>query len=717
MYIPFPYQTECLEAVQNAREEGMQRALIVMASGLGKTVTMALDVKKWHAWRGQGRVLFLCHNNNILAQAKATFQAVHGLARSYGYFHGNEKRLHRVDFLFASLQTMERYKEVFGPNEFPYVMVDEGHHSQAKTYKSTIEYFKPEFLLGATATPDRLDHGDIRDIFGSETYYLPLEEAIGRGLLTPVDYRLITDEIQLSGLLAGAQARHISTVELNRRIFIPKRDEEIAKLIIEHAAEFEDPRTMIFCPTIRYCEHLASFIPDSFPIHSRMPERERAEKLEMFQEGMVNAVLTVNAFNEGIDVPQANLIVFLRSTVSRTIFHQQLGRGLRKSEGKNKVTVLDFVGNCERIRMIHNLWQSIKDATVKRRTGYAQVGAIEPMTLNVDSVEFTEKVYPLFKLMETAILPSRESLVAHLQSEKKRLGRTPTMRDAREASREKRGPSTQTIIRVFGSFNNALEAAGLQVGQRRSKDLSKPTLIAQLQAEAKRLGRTPTLRDIKIASREQRTVSHGVFDRMFGSFGEALRAAGFKTRNVPRGQLTKRSLIAGLRKEAKRLGRTPRRGSMPDGHAYRRVFGSWDNALEAAGLTPNHTPRYTKEELLSQLKRESAKLGRAPTTREIKEMARKRQMASEPTFIRNFGSLKTALEEAGVAKRKAPGRLPNPKDKLISQLQVEAKLLGWVPSVKDIRIASKARRTASEASFSRAFGSYSSALRAAGLLA
>ncbi len=417
MYNPYPYQTECLDAVEGARNRGLKTALIVMASGLGKTVTMAFDAKKFRERRRNGRVLFLCHNNDILYQAKTTFQAVNGLDHSYGYYHGEEKSLHHVDFLFASFQTMDQSRELFDPGEFAYIVVDESHHSQAETFLATINYFKPEFLLGATATPDRADMLDIRDIFGQEVYYLPLEEAMARGLVTPVDYRLLTDEIVKEAVLNLGEDNRVSLAELNRTVFIPRRDEEIAQIIARHTADLSEPRVMIFCTSIRHCEHLAKYIPDSFSIHSLIPERERAIRLEMFRQGIINTVLVVNAFNEGIDIPQANVVVFLRSTTSNIVFLQQLGRGLRRSEGKDKVIALDFVANCERIKMVHTMWRTVEDAMPKYDKERELEGETQhPMSLDVQGIEFVETIVPLIQLMDR-VRPTRVSEVLELARE------------------------------------------------------------------------------------------------------------------------------------------------------------------------------------------------------------------------------------------------------------------------------------------------------------
>ena len=398
MFAPFDYQQECLAVVDAVRQDRIKRALVVMASGLGKTVTVAFDAKAWRQ-KHKGRFLYLCHQNDILYQAKTTIEGIVDQGYTYGYFHGQEKAANDVDFLFASLQTMKRHKKSFDPKEFGYIAVDESHHSSADTYRSTIEYFTPEFLLGVTATPDRLDQLNIRDIYGEEVYSLPLDEAMARGLVSPVDYRLLTDEIQLSRFIETDKGR-MSISKLNRAIFIPRRDKEIAKIIAGHVKGIKNPRVIIFCNSTQHCDHLAKIIPSSFAIHSHVPQKERAVRLELFRQGLVSTVLAVDVFNEGIDIPQANVIVFLRSTDSLTVFLQQLGRGLRKSEEKEKVTVLDFVANCERIKMVNDLYESVKRLKAGVSKGSGSSGAIEPMTLNINTAGFKEKVLPILQILE-----------------------------------------------------------------------------------------------------------------------------------------------------------------------------------------------------------------------------------------------------------------------------------------------------------------------------
>lgn len=424
MFTPYDYQNDCLSILARVRKEGAKTALIVMASGLGKTVTVAFDMLRWLSERG-GRILYLCHQNDILAQARTTFEAILGSSYTYGYYNGYEKDIHRVTCLFASFQTMEGHNGQFKPDEFDYIVVDESHHTGAATYLSVIRYFTPKFLLGATATPDRYDGRNIRQVYGDEVFYLPLEEALVRGLLSPIDYRLLTDEIQLDGILETPVGK-LSIKYLNSKIFVPKRDEEIARIVAEHAKEFAEPKIIYFANTIPHCDHLASVIPESFAIHSKVHAKERLVRLELFRQGAINAVLTVDCFNEGIDIPQANVIVFLRSTASPTIFLQQLGRGLRRVQGKDKVTVLDFVGNCERIKMLKEINDEIERrkniflAERKKthpRPGYNEDGAVvKPMQIDIKTIAFSEKIVQILDII-SRIKPKTVAEIPRLLAE------------------------------------------------------------------------------------------------------------------------------------------------------------------------------------------------------------------------------------------------------------------------------------------------------------
>jgi len=346
------YQVECLDALQRVRDEGKTVALVQMATGLGKTTVVASDVKRFMDENPGSRVLFLCHQNEILRQARQRFKHVLGDGRySFGTFNGKTKAGFDADCVFASFQTMGNWRDRFEPDAFDYIVVDESHHGKAETYEPTLKYFDPKFMLGVTATPDRKDLKDIREIFGEEIYTKSLSEALAEGLLARPDYRVIVDSIE--NRLPPDE--RVSLADLNKTFFIPKRDEEIARIIGERLAAVDQPRAIIFCPSIEHSERMQALIEGSKVINSGMGHTEREQVLKAFRNRELNTLITVDLFNEGIDVADANAIIFLRSTQSETIFLQQLGRGLRKMPGKDSVLVLDFVANCDRLIMIERL--------------------------------------------------------------------------------------------------------------------------------------------------------------------------------------------------------------------------------------------------------------------------------------------------------------------------------------------------------------------------
>jgi superfamily II DNA or RNA helicase len=356
---PHAYQVPIIKDVAKAlKRDG--KTLMVMATGTGKTITGALVVQK--ILRSKERMLFLCHTNDILRQSMLAYGKVFNGSRSMGMFTGEEKVDPKtVQFLFASFQTMNGWKSKFDPKAFDMIVVDESHHAQAETYRPTIEYFRPKFLLGKTATPDREDGKNIRDLFGAPSVTLSLEEAIARKYLSDIDYKLMTvgtaSRDAINELKRRVQAgERITLRELNDNIFIERLDADIADDILSYKAQ-----GIIFCTDIKQAEGMAKLLKKARPYHSKLDRNELDADLEGFRRGRIKYLLTVNMFNEGIDVPDTELVVFLRSTESRTVYLQQLGRGLRKSPGKTKVTVLDFVGNCDRIKMVSDFMGKIDD--------------------------------------------------------------------------------------------------------------------------------------------------------------------------------------------------------------------------------------------------------------------------------------------------------------------------------------------------------------------
>jgi superfamily II DNA or RNA helicase len=352
---PFDYQRFALDRLEQHFKEN-NRALLVMASGLGKSFVAANWVKPRLS---RGRALVLCHDTNILAQLMQEFREEMDNGFTFGSFNGEIKETEKVDVLFATFQTFREWMKTFFPSEFATVIIDESHHSEANTYRPVVEYFKPEKFLAMTATPDRADGRDIRKLFGEEVVNICLEEAIASGWLTPIEYHLVIDDLNAKVLKeilheVGVSRRRVSMREVNETIFIRKRDEEIARQIQDFGK-----KTIVFCEGTEHAQNFSQYLPGAKTFHSGNPFQHNQEVLADFRVGKLQYILAVNKFNEGIDVPDAEMIVFLRRTESPTVFLQQLGRGLRKQKGKDKVIVLDFVGNCDRVLDVQQMMEKI----------------------------------------------------------------------------------------------------------------------------------------------------------------------------------------------------------------------------------------------------------------------------------------------------------------------------------------------------------------------
>lgn len=639
---PRPYQTECLEAIFKAIASGENRALVVMASGLGKTLTSAFAIRNYFKDRDFGRVLVLCHSEVILSQSKDKLKEYFGDEYSYGMYTSSNKTAHRTDFLFATFQTMKERRTEFEKDAFNYIVVDEAHHSHAHTYFPTIRYFKPEFLLGLTATPDRLDGQNIEEIYGTPVYELDFVEATNRGLLAECDYQLVLDDMSQEKLDECLESKDkLSISQLNRTVFMPKRDEEIVRLINKYSAEQQDPKTMIFCRSIEHARRIAKIMgEDAVLVHRNQSKLANNLAIDAFRQGKVHAIVSVQMLNEGVDVPDANIIVFLRNTVSKTVFYQQLGRGTRLSPGKYKVKVLDFVANCERIQTVLELKQGIDDLhppIAGDNEAHYGPNSHERFTLNIATPEFKKRTVDIIKMLQNLQVRrprSQEELIISLQTLSGQLGRSPFVSDVGKNNL----PVWSTYAKAFGSWNDALRAAGLEINVNRG--YTPERLIQDIRDLAEDLGRVPTRRDCKA---KEDTASQKVYTKVFGSWNKALEAAGLVV-NRRTEFITDQELLEHLSRYIEQLGHIPTSQEyMTATNAkynlfrYLKRFGSWRNAIEQAMPNVKCTGKgytLTDEELSQSLRDFTIKLGRLPKR---KEVAQNQEMASPATYQRHFG--------------------------------------------------------------------------------
>ena len=374
----YAFQEEAVTELQMAQQHERRVALVAMATGLGKTVVAAEFVARL-ASIPDSKVLVLAHNEDVLKQSEKSFWQHLPKTVSTHQLNGRE-RPHRSDGVtFATFQTMSNLL-LHGSEDlnFDIVLVDECHHAAAPSYATVLTTLDPDYLIGLTATPWRMDERSLRNIFGDPVYSKSIIEAMNQGWLSEVDYRLLIDNIPWEDLprLTGTP---LSVRQLNSRLFIPQLEEAIVGKIGEHWEELGSPRALVFCKTIDSANRMARLINQAGfaraeVISSRLAPGERRIDREIrlmrFQDGEIDVLCGVDVFNEGIDIPDVNLLVFLRVTHSRRIFVQQLGRGLRWRPGK-VVRVLDFVSDIRRIAAVlrmeteHEWWMSQRPVEVR----------------------------------------------------------------------------------------------------------------------------------------------------------------------------------------------------------------------------------------------------------------------------------------------------------------------------------------------------------------
>jgi len=344
------YQDKIVKKVIAAYERGDRRAFYVVATGLGKTVIAATIVRELWA-RGCLRILVLCHATDLALQLEQGFwsQIKKDVPTSV-FFDGLPPR-NTQGVSFGLYQSLYGYLSGIDPDQFDVVIVDEAHHALAHGFRTCLEHLKPKFLIGMTATPWRGDGQSLSVVFGEAIEKVSLVDGMAMGYLAKVDYRILCDNVDWDKMEHMSKQR-LSIRDLNKRLFLPQRDEAVISEIQRVAKDMPNPRIAIFSPSIEHSNRFADMLSAAgvpCAALSRVDKAERRRRLLAFAAGTYLAVTAVDVMNEGIDIPDVNLLVFLRATHSRRIFVQQLGRGLRLSDSKEKVVVLDFVSDIRRM--------------------------------------------------------------------------------------------------------------------------------------------------------------------------------------------------------------------------------------------------------------------------------------------------------------------------------------------------------------------------------
>lgn len=351
-YTILPHQKQLLDRLAVVREEGILRNLIVAATGTGKTVISAFDYKSFAERHPQRhRILFVAHRQEILVQSRDTYRSVLCDANFGEVWVGQYRPARGIDHLFISVQTFNsKFDTIFSTlpaDYYDYIVIDEAHHLVADSYRKILEHFAPQLLIGLTATPERMDGVSLLPDFDNQiSAEIRLPVALHEGLLTPFQYLCISDNTDLTGddLMQGN--RYVAT-KLTERLCNKERVGLILDKLQFYLPDEQRCKALGFCATKEHAKFMAeSFIENGFKAAYLTADQNdlRDELNRKLSRGEINYLFVVDIFNEGVDIPEVDTVLFLRPTESLTIFLQQLGRGLRLAPGKQILTVFDFVG-------------------------------------------------------------------------------------------------------------------------------------------------------------------------------------------------------------------------------------------------------------------------------------------------------------------------------------------------------------------------------------
>ncbi|MGY4690795.1 DUF3427 domain-containing protein [Salibacterium sp. K-3] len=419
---PNTMQQNAMQQLETVRAEGNDKALIISATGTGKTYLAAFDVRRY----APKRMLFIAHREQILKKAKDDFQRVlGGPDYDYGLLSGNHRDI-EARYVFATIQTLSKEEQLqnFSREAFDYILIDEVHKAGAPSYQKVMDYFTPNFFMGMTATPERTDDVNIYELFDyTIAYEIRLQEALEEDMLCSFQYfgvtefeqngRLIDDTTSLTDLVTEERVQHLM------------------EKINYYGWSGDYVRGLIFCSQKEEAHHLSAAMNDkgyrTVALTGEDSQEERLRRIDELENGELEYILSVDIFNEGVDIPSINQVVMLRQTESSIIFIQQLGRGLRKHDSKDFLTVIDFIGNYKKNYLIPIALSGDKSQNkdnIRRRmkdTSYIH---------GVSSIHFEEVAKKkIFESINTENLMQMSILKDAYQELKNRLGRIPYLAD------------------------------------------------------------------------------------------------------------------------------------------------------------------------------------------------------------------------------------------------------------------------------------------------
>jgi|Laugresbdmm110sn_1035088.scaffolds.fasta_scaffold01615_3 superfamily II DNA or RNA helicase/HKD family nuclease len=424
--IPNKMQEIALQNLNSLRQKGQTKGLLISATGTGKTYLSAFDAKQFSA----KKLLFVVHRRTIAEKSMQSFKALFGDAVRMGLYSGNERELD-ADFIFCTVQTLAKDEHLhrFQKNHFDYIVIDETHRAAAKSYDRILQHFVPKFLLGMTATPERTDEKDVFELFDYNiAYEIRLQEALKEDILCPFHYFGI-GEIEVDGILLDDKA------DFNL-LMSEQRVEHILETIQKYGSDNGIVRGLVFCSKKEECHFLAQEFNKrnlvSIALTGDNNEDERRKSIQRLEStsytDKIDYIFTVDIFNEGVDIPRVNQVVMLRPTQSAIIFVQQLGRGLRKAENKDFLTVIDFIGNYSNNFLVPIALfgdASYNKDTLRKLISVGSEAIPGTSTVNFDIIAKKQ----IFKAIDNSNLQLKKDLIDDYKRLKNKLGRMPMMCD------------------------------------------------------------------------------------------------------------------------------------------------------------------------------------------------------------------------------------------------------------------------------------------------
>ncbi|WLD94462.1 DEAD/DEAH box helicase family protein [Alkalihalobacillus sp. AL-G] len=409
---PRPVQAEALESLEITFEENYDKSMVVMATGLGKTYLAGFFARNFN------RVLFVAHREEILYQAKRSF--LHIMPDKTAGIYNAKSKDTDCDFVFASVFTIgtDHNLKKFGPEHFDLIVVDEFHHAASNSYQRVIDYFDPKFLLGITATPDRMDNKDVYGICdGNVAYQLHFIEAIEKDWLTPFKYYGVYDDTDYSAIT------WLGNKYDQEELLIAQFRDDLAQRMLEAWCKHRQTRTLGFCSSIRQANFLSNYFKKqgyrTISLHSKTIEMSREEAIHKLTNKQLDIIFTVDLFNEGVDIPSIDTLLFARPTESLTVFTQQVGRGLRLHEGKKYCHIIDLIGNYRNA----DIKMSLFDTQPEKKKG--KVSSVPQVPANCD-IDLDLQVINLLDELQEKRQPRKEKLLGAYLDLKEELGRRPT---------------------------------------------------------------------------------------------------------------------------------------------------------------------------------------------------------------------------------------------------------------------------------------------------